>query len=172
MPPPRPSPHDSDEQFDKLAINETLNRYWYGVGRHDLDAVMQVFTSDARCGAAHGILEIRASLEGISRLRYINIIRGSQQILVHGDEADADTQAVAFVVPELGPPGLSIESVRYIDHLVRTDEGWKIRSRTGRIDLTSAHDIEFAFDLAAGPATWRERATGIQPEEIAGDASG
>jgi SnoaL-like domain len=81
-------------------------------------------------------------------LRCINILRGSQLITIDGDQADADTQAVAFVVmPGNKGDRLMIQGIRYVDRLVRTSTGWLIADRGGLEDRTVAHDISFEFQL-------------------------
>jgi hypothetical protein len=131
--------------LDKLAINETLDRYWYGAALHDIDYLLTAFTEDARFGSANGHGEIRTRLSGMSRVTFMNCIRGSQHVVVDGERADADTQSIAFLVTDAGADQkLSVVSTRYLDQLVRTENGWLIQRRTGQ-DITKVHDTDFRF---------------------------
>jgi SnoaL-like domain len=139
---------DQRRLLDKLAVQEALDRYWFGLGRHDVESVLDAFSPDARYAGATGQSEIRSIIERISGLRCINILRGSQLITIDGDQADADTQAVAFVVmPGNKGDRLMIQGIRYVDRLVRTSTGWLIADRGGLEDRTVAHDISFEFQL-------------------------
>jgi hypothetical protein len=50
---------------------------------------------------------------------------------VRGDEADATSNAVVYGVRG-EPPQMRVRGVRYLDLLVRTTDGWRIRRRTHR----------------------------------------
>jgi len=138
--------------LDKLAIREVLDQYWYGLGHHDIDAVLDAFSDDAHYSTASGKDEIRAIVERISGLRCINILCGSQRIEINDDTASADTQAIAFLVIEGSEPErLLLQGLRYVDRLERTDSGWRIVDRGGLEDRTIAHDISFQFELVSRP---------------------
>jgi SnoaL-like domain len=147
---------DADQRrlLDKLAVQETLDRYWFGLGQHDVESVLSAFSPDARYAGATGQDKIRAIIERISGLRCINILRGSQLITIEDDQAKADTQAVAFVVvPHNDGDRLIVQGIRYVDRLVRTPTGWLIADRGGLDDRTIAHDVSFEFQLLTSPTS-------------------
>jgi hypothetical protein len=142
--------------MDKEAIREVIDRYFFGEGRMDVDVIMSCFTPDAIFGKAVGQDEVRSVLQGISYFQSCFVLGASQQITIDGDNADADTQAVGFAYRTdgggVGRPGrIMVQGVRYKDKLVRTQEGWKIRSRTGFDDPTRGHDYLWQFDAASVP---------------------
>jgi hypothetical protein len=147
----------SDEQvalLDRAAIRELLDEYWYGLGRGDVDTVVGVFTDDAKYGLAEGRGDIKQAVEGISALRCINIVGGSARIVVDGDTATADTQAVAFLAMAAGDgERILVQGLRYVDELVRTAAGWRIARRTGLDVDDRPHDEPWEFSVEATPVT-------------------
>jgi SnoaL-like domain len=146
------SEEEQQRFFDKLAIREVLDEYWFGLGREDYDSVVGAFTTDATYASLSGHQAIRSAVERASGNRCTNILCGSQRIEIDGDTARADTQAVAFLVPHgHDPERLIIQGIRYIDHLVRTPEGWRIKRRSGLENRTGAHDTPLEFEIAVNP---------------------
>jgi hypothetical protein len=135
--------------LDRLAVKDAVDRYWFFLGHLDIDSVVDTFTEDARFGSHNGKDEIRARIEhSQGRLNSLNIVPGAQHITVDGDVARADTQAVALgVVPSEQGERLLVQSLRYVDRLVRTEGGWKIAERHGLSDQTIINDILFEFEI-------------------------
>jgi hypothetical protein len=142
--------------MDKDAIREVIDRYFFGEGRMDVDVIMSCFTPDAIFGKAVGEDEVRSVLQGISYDQSCFVLGASQQITIDGDTADADTQAVGFAYRTdgggAGRPGrVMVQGVRYKDKFVRTQHGWKIKSRTGFDAPERGHDFLWQFDAASVP---------------------
>jgi hypothetical protein len=154
-----PHQYSEDEKtafFDKLAVQEVLDRYFFGEGRFDVETILSCFTPDAAFGDVVGHDAIRAIMEGVHYFQECYVIRGSQKITIDGDNAYADIQAVGFVLRTDGgadtPRGrVMVQGVRYNDHLIRTSDGWKIKTRFGFKEAESGHDTTWQFDAASVP---------------------
>jgi hypothetical protein len=114
------------------------------------------FTPDATFGDLVGHDAIRSLMEGVHYFQRCYVVGGSQRITVDGDTATADTQAVGFVLRTDGGDinnrgRVMVQGVRYNDQLVRTSEGWKIKTRVGFEDPSSGHDTTWQFDTASTP---------------------
>jgi hypothetical protein len=153
-----PKVYSEQEQrlmLDKLAVQETLDRYFFGEGRFCVETILSAFTPDAAFGTAVGHDAIRAIMEGVHELKSCYVLRGSQKITVNGDDAYADTAAVGFVLLSdgsgNGPGRMMMQGVRYDDHLIRTEDGWKIKTRKGFEDPSKGHDTVWQFEAEAVP---------------------
>src|SRR4051812_26436923 len=156
----RYSKEDQERFFDGEAIREILDEYWVGLGRHEVGTVASVFAADATYGSVTGRDNIAREVEAISHLRCINILRGSQRIVVNGDEATSDTQAVAFLVPiTVGPEELLVQGLRYVDRLKRTIDGWRIAHRAGTVEIDRPHDTPWEVVLPVRAVTPPSRIT-------------
>jgi hypothetical protein len=149
------SEQEQQLMLDRLAVQETLDRYFFGEGRFCVDTILSTFTPDARFGTAVGHDAIRAIMEGVHYFQSCYVIRGTQKITIEGDNAFADTAAVGFVLRSDGGDHargrMMMQGVRYDDHLIRTEDGWKIKTRTGFEDPSSGHDTVWQFDAVAVP---------------------
>jgi ketosteroid isomerase-like protein len=140
--------------LDKDAVRTAINQYWIAFSRLDYDAVVNTFTPDAKFGSHHGHDEIRKRVEhSHGRLSSLNVVPGVQEIIVKGDTATADTQAIAFgIVPSPDGDRLIAQSLRFIDTLKKTPEGWRFTQRRGINDDTIIHDTDFLLELLHKPA--------------------
>jgi hypothetical protein len=61
---------DQRRLLDKLAVQETLDRYWFELGRHDNESVVGAFSPDARYIDADTLYAFRAGPEGATFLNF------------------------------------------------------------------------------------------------------
>jgi ketosteroid isomerase-like protein len=125
--------------FDRQAIRDLVTRYACAVDRRDFDAVAACFTPDADTdytffeGPIGVVLEkIRAGIGGFAMTMHV---LGNHLAEVHGDEATSETYAICYH----RRPGASddvhlVVAMRYLDELVRTAEGWRIRRRRATVE--------------------------------------
>jgi hypothetical protein len=142
--------------MDNLAIKKVLEHYFYGEGCLDPDIMIDCFTDDARFGPAEGRDAIYKLFQQIKYFQHVLACPATQHIVIDGDEARVDMQAIGFMFRgdggSAGPRGrIMVQGVRYNDVLVRTEQGWKIKHRIGRHTPQSGHDTEWQFDAASVP---------------------
>ncbi len=122
---------------DRRAVADVVLAYARGVDRRDWAAVRACFEEDAVVeGTVHQApLEpyLRSLVEGVEHFPATMHFMGNQLVEVEGDTAEVETYAVAF--HWMGdPPGAPhdgnlVVGVRYLDRLVRSPGGWRIRLR-------------------------------------------
>jgi len=148
---------------DEWACFRVHQRYLTSLGRRDREAILSVFTADARYGPATGIEQIAEAVDDFWPLfekqeesRHIVAIPAA--ITVDGDTATGDVYTIAFVpvpVPD-GGRRVMIAGMGYRDDFVRTAAGWRIaamRGIEGGHDLI--HDTTWRFDVDVNPASIR-----------------
>jgi len=118
---------------DEQAVRNTCMRYWAGFDRSDIDVYLSAFTPDATLSLFGGEQVMRpadmaARGELLSPFEHSSHAPSSQTIFVDGDIATADTFVVAHLVPRDDGP-IAVRGLRYLDDLVRTDDGWRISHR-------------------------------------------
>jgi len=118
---------------DEQAVRDACMRYWAGFDRSDIDVYLAAFTPDATLSLFGGEQVIRladtaARGELVSPFEHSSHAPSSQTISVDGDSATADTFVVAHLVPR-GDGPIAVRGLRYVDDLVRTDDGWRISHR-------------------------------------------
>jgi hypothetical protein len=133
---------------DKAEIRETLNRYWFGVDRREPAVVASAFAPDGH----YGNLD-RDELEhlmawALPEYECLQHCFASSEIQVDGDTATADTMAIGFGLGDNadGERTVFARGLRYVDKLVRTDDGWKITERAGHDDRNVGHDTFWQFE--------------------------
>ena len=123
---------------DREAIRALLARYAIGVDRKDLAMVAGCFTEDCAYEGALGRGTIADALRALAGAfgRYARTmhVMGTQLVELAGDVANAETYCVAHHV--LPDGALRTVGVRYLDALVRTEDGWRIRARAVRTEWT------------------------------------
>ena len=123
---------------DAVEVRDRILAYAAAVDGKRLDRVAGCFTPDCAYEGALGTGTIADALGalGAAFARYATTMHfmGTQDVVCDGDAARAVTYCVAYHVR---PDGRHFTAgVRYLDELVRTPAGWRIRRRTVRTDWT------------------------------------
>jgi uncharacterized protein (TIGR02246 family) len=141
------------ELKDKAEIREVIDRYWFGEDRFDPEIVASAFTPDAHYGKLQGRDAIRKVMESLSLYESMQHSFASSNIRVDGDAAEADTMAIGFNVgPDAdGDQRVLVRGLRYLDQLVRTEDGWQIAQRTGADAPDHGHDTYWQFEGVVTP---------------------
>ncbi len=121
--------------IDERSIIDLVGRYCWAIDSLDRPALERVFLPDATAvlgaGELHGIDAIWGRINGVlSRLDTSQHVLGSHVVEIHGDTADSRCYFVAQHVrheAEGGPHYVVAGS--YVDQLVRTADGWRIKHR-------------------------------------------
>ena len=124
---------------DRQAIHDLVTRYACAVDRRDFEAVAACFTPDADTdytffkGPIGVVLEkIRAGVGGFAMTMHV---LGNHFAEIHGDEATSETYAVCYHRRPGAPEGVDlVVAMRYLDELVRTPDGWRIRRRRATVE--------------------------------------
>ena len=159
------SQNASDIQIlmDRAAIHDVLNRYYQGLDQGNADQVRRCFTDDVVAK-----FDDRPQVRGLDALMdnffvFKNQQSGDWKITTHfmgnlnynrleGDVAETETNAIAFLVlpgaSAMAKEQVAMRSLRYLDKLRRTKEGWRISERQHTLDW-SCH-VPTSFSLALG----------------------
>ena len=161
---------DSDDDFE---IRRLITRYAMALDRRDTTALSDCFTPDAefvvsqqaRLDVPDADCDLRygpgwSNLEELfTRTAAMFTIGthflGQTDVLIDDDAAAAESYGISFAVP-LGTTELIMRGVRYIDDLRRTDDGWRIRTRTLALDWASTAVTSFVQPFS-------ERVRGLVP---------
>ena len=74
---------------------------------------------------------------------------------LEGDTAETETNAIAFLVlPETPKELVTMRSLRYLDRLRRTPDGWLICERQHTLDWSCELQADFAVSLAQRIKAW------------------
>ena len=142
-------PKEIQTLLDRAAIHDVLARYYQGLDQGNQDQVRACFTDDVIAQ-----FDEKPATRGIDALMdsfwvFRNHKSGAWKITTHfmgnlnynlleGDVAETETNAIAFLVL----PGISAQakdqvamsSLRYLDRLRRTQDGWRICERQHTLD--------------------------------------
>ena len=142
-------PKDIQTLLDRAAIHDVLSRYYQGPDQGDQAKVRACFTDDviAKFDEKPATRGIDALMDSFWAFR--NQKSGSWKITTHfmgnlnfnmleGDVAETETNAIAFLVLPGGSPQaveqVAMRSLRYMDRLRRTQDGWRICERQHTLD--------------------------------------
>ena len=134
---------------DRTAIRDLVTRYAVAVDRKDWTAVRTCFTEDATCDYAwfQGDLPTVLGLieRGLAQFESTTHLVGNHLADVAGDTASAETYALCHHRLRT-PAGVAdrVAGLRYLDGLVRTPEGWRIRRRDVVVDWERVDPVEGA----------------------------
>ncbi len=130
---------------DEQDIRRIFDVYSFAMDDHDFRAVAELFTSDGEWitnyARAKGPDDIEATLRrvnpprtggGLDRKHFVT----NSLIDCGEDKATARTNYLVCVPAELGP--LPIIAGTYVDELVKTDDGWRLKSRTLQHDIAGS----------------------------------
>jgi ketosteroid isomerase-like protein len=152
--------NDLQYLLDRAAIHDVLARYYQGLDQGDQEKVCKCFTEDVRAKFDDRPLAvgIDALMESFSVFR--NHQSGAWKITTHfmgnlnynllqGDVAETETNAIAFLVlPDTPKEQVTMRSLRYLDRLRRTPQGWRICERQHTLDW-SCH-VPTSYSLSIG----------------------
>jgi hypothetical protein len=147
--------------LDRAAIHDLLVRYFQGIDAADPQQVRSCFTEDVRAG-----YDGRTSVNGIDALMgsfraFRNRASGQWKATTHfmGNlsfkllrEDSAETEAYAFaclVTPGAASDRLTVRSLRYLDRLRKTNEGWRISDRVQTLDWSCEVPASFAAEFSS-----------------------
>lgn len=126
------------EISDRMEINDVLVRYTRAIDQRDYELLDTCFTADAHLDytASGGIRgaypEVRLWLEkALAQFDAMMHMIGNVVIEVDGDEARSGTYLMNPMGVKAAGGGLQFFTVggEYVDRLVRTSQGWRIRER-------------------------------------------
>lgn len=127
--------------MDRLTIQDLMVQYFVNVDQRVWQPVKDVFVPgtmvdysavlpvDAAVPAEEVVDRIAAAIE---RYAVTTHQMGNHIVVIDGDTARAETWVTAVHVyadPEHQGGRLPVAGLRYLDHLVRTDDGWRIEHR-------------------------------------------
>lgn len=164
-------PTDLKRLLDRAAIRDVLVRYFQGIDAADPAQVRSCFTDDVR--AAY---DGRTFVDGIDALMssflvFKNRASGAWKAsthfmgnlsynLLHGDVAETETYAFAYLVtPDTPSDQVAMRSLRYLDRLRRTQDGWRICDRI--------HTLDWSCQVPATFVAVSKRLTATLPERSA-----
>jgi hypothetical protein len=146
--------------LDRAAIQDLLLRYFQGLDRCDPAQVRSCFTDDVQAHYDHrpptkGVEEMMRGFRTFkripeSKLKMTTHFMGNLNInLLHGDVAETETNAIAFLVETEGNADVcQMRSLRYLDRMRRQENGWRISDRIHTLDWSCQVPANFAVTLA------------------------
>jgi len=128
-----------DQIADRFEIEDLITRYATGVDTKDWDLWESCFTADAHIdysafgGTTGGVKEVRAWLaEVMTRFAATQHLVTNRDIRLDGDRATARSgfyNPMAIATGDGDKRILFFEGGYYCDELVRTPDGWRIKTR-------------------------------------------
>ncbi|GCE02372.1 nuclear transport factor 2 family protein [Embleya hyalina] len=144
-----PAAHTPSRLRDRSELRDVVQTYAHGADRRKPDLVASMFTPEGRLvihrdpgsteppAVRAGRAEIARALESLDRYPVTTHLIANQLITFapDGDRADGETYCTAHHIYESqGVRRDRVMSIRYLDTFVRTDEGWRIETRTLHCD--------------------------------------
>jgi len=119
---------------DRAAIRDLVTHYAVAVDAKDWPAVRACFTADAACDYFwfKGDLDtvLGAIERGLARFESTTHLVGNHLAEIDGDDATAETYTLCHHRFRTDETAIDrIAALRYLDALVRTPDGWRIRRR-------------------------------------------
>ena len=154
--------------LDRAAIQDILARYFQGLDRGKPDQVRSCFTADVvahydgRSALRPGGQEPMRGIDALmgSLLTFKNQQSGKWKVSTHfmgnlnfdlldGEMAETETNAIAFLVLTGGASDeVAMRSLRYLDKLRKTADGWRISERQHTLDWSCQVPTNFAVTMA------------------------
>lgn len=152
---------DLQRLLDRAAIQDVIVRYFMGIDAADHEQVRSCFTDDVR--AAY---DERASVNGIDALMgsfktFKNKASGEWKATSHfmgslgfrlqrAHVAETEAYAIAFLVtPGKDGDRVVMRSLRYLDRLRKTNDGWRICDRVQTLDWSCEVPATHATAMSA-----------------------
>jgi len=150
---------------DRAAIQDVLTLYFQALDRGEPDLLRRCFTEDVvvwydgrsalRSGgqdSSTGIAGLIDSLVTFKRKRsgewkVTTHFMGNLSIAIDGDAAETETYALAFIVLPGQPDQVAMRSLRYLDRLRHTADGWRICERQHTLDWSCQVPADFAVAM-------------------------
>jgi ketosteroid isomerase-like protein len=152
---------DLEQMAQRQAIRELIGRYYFGIDRKDRELICSCFSDDAvyefvlEERTVRGREELLKTFGGSGGAKLSSHAISSQEIVVDGLEATADTMVVAHLVEGMAGPGrIFIRGLRYLDRLVLQPAGWRIVHRR--------HNSLWQYEADAVSPDLRGRIPGFQ----------
>lgn len=133
------------EVADHLAVVASLHRYAYAIDDRDLDAVRDVFTTDAHldytasggpAGARDDVVEWIGA--GIAMLGATQHVVTNELVELEGDTATSRCYLVNPLLTSGDDPTVVLLGGEYRDRWRRADDGWRIVDRQQLVTWTRA----------------------------------
>lgn len=127
------------EISDRMEIQDLLVAYSYAIDSSDWDALDDVFTEDAWIdysafgGSAGNLADTKKFLaESMPMFRSFQHMVGTSQVRIEGDTAHVKTICHNPMVMPVRDDKVQVFycGLWYVDEMVRTADGWRIRKRT------------------------------------------
>ena len=130
-------PMSMEEISDRLEIQDLMVRYSYAIDSRNWDALDDVFTPDAHIdysvfgGSVGNLAETKAFLtEAMPMFTTLQHMVSGTTIEFDGDTATTKTQCHnPMTMGDAEKPDLMVCGLWYVDKLVRTPDGWRIKER-------------------------------------------
>jgi SnoaL-like domain len=130
-------PMSMEEISDRLEIQDLMVRYSYAIDSRNWDALDDVFTPDAHIdysvfgGSVGNLAETKAFLtEAMPMFTTLQHMVSGTTIAFDGDTATTKTQCHnPMTMGDAEKPDLMVCGLWYVDKLVRTPVGWRIKER-------------------------------------------
>ncbi|WP_439677232.1 nuclear transport factor 2 family protein [Embleya sp. MST-111070] len=144
-----PAAHTPSRLRDRSELRNVVQIYAHGADRRKPDLVASMFTPEGRLvihrdpgsteppAVRAGRAEIARALASLDRYLVTTHLIANQLITFtpDGNRADGETYCTAHHIYESdGVRRDRVMSIRYLDTFVRTDEGWRIETRTLHCD--------------------------------------
>jgi hypothetical protein len=139
---------------DQWECQKLHEKYWYNEATHDAEAILALFTEDARYGPHEGKAAIRAYVSKVATtLKHVvenfHIIPVIPEIKVDGDIATGEVRGVGFIrvrKPD-GEIKVIVLGIGYEDEFRRTPGGWRISKMRGiECGWSDMHDTTWMFE--------------------------
>ena len=125
------------EISDRMEIQDLMVRYSYAIDSRDWDALDDVFTPDAHIdysvfgGSVGDLKSTKAFLaEAMPNFPVYQHMVSGTTITFDGDNAETKTQCHnPMIMSDADDPDLMVCGLWYVDKLVRTADGWRIKER-------------------------------------------
>jgi len=137
-----------EAERDRREIEEVIKRYFLALDRGEPALYDEVFAPDGRLWVEGRIIRgpgaaplagPPAGIDGTPE--GFNHVLGQSIITLDGDRAEAESNAVAYLVMAGMPRRVLVRGLRYLDRFVRTPAGWRIADRR--------HNLDWMFEAPA-----------------------
>jgi hypothetical protein len=146
--------------LDRAAIHDVLARYYQGLDQGNQAQVRSCFTEDIRAKFDDRPLAVGLDALMDNFFVFRNQQSGAWKITTHfmgnlnfnlleGDVAETETNAIAFLVlPETPGERVTMRSLRYLDRLRRTPDGWRICERQHTLDWSCHVPTSYSLSIS------------------------